>query len=146
MNCCNYLEFKIFMKKKNLFDLLALKESVSANKYIQRLKPLQDEKSKISNILAQLNDLKENKNSNKEISAWELKSSSNIQKKIFDQIAFAENKIEDIKIEISRLEKKFIDHEIRRKRSIDKSIMIERITNLNIQKKLDEELQSLKKT
>lgn len=133
------------MKKKNLFDLLALKESVSANKYIQRLKPLQEEKLKISNILAQLNDLKENKNSNKEISAWELKSSSNIQKKIFDQIAFAENKIEDIKIEISRLEKKFIDHEIRRKRSIDKSKMIERITNLDIQKKVDEELQSLKK-
>ena len=145
MNCCNYLEFRIHMKKKNLFDLLALKESVSANKYIQRLKPLQEEKLKISNILAQLNDLKENKNSNKEISAWELKSSSNIQKKIFDQIAFAENKIEDIKIEISRLEKKFIDHEIRRKRSIDKSIMIERITNLDIQKKVDEELQSLKK-
>ena len=134
------------MKKKNLFDLLALKESVSANKYIQRLKPLQEEKLKISNILAQLNDLKENKNSNKEISAWELKSSSNIQKKIFDQIAFAENKIEDIKIEISRLEKKFIVHEIRRKRSIDKSKMIERITNLDIQKKVDEELQSLKKT
>ena len=145
MNYYNYLELKIYMKKKNLFDLLALKETISANKYIQKIKPLQDEKLKISNILDQLNGLKENKSSIKNLSAWELKSASNIQEKIFNQITFAEKKIESIKIEISRLEKKFIDHEIRKKRSTDKSIMITRITNLDIQKKADEELQSLKK-
>ena len=50
MNYYNYLELKIYMKKKNLFDLLALKETISANKYIQKIKPLQDEKLKISNI------------------------------------------------------------------------------------------------
>ena len=43
------------MKKKNLFDLLALKETVSSNKYIQKLKPLKEEKIKIINILEQLN-------------------------------------------------------------------------------------------
>ena len=145
MNYYNYLELKIYMGKKNLFDLLALKETISANKYVQKIKPLQEEKLKISNILDQLNGLKENKSSIKHLSAWELKSASNIQEKIFNQITFAEKKIESIKIEISRLEKKFIDHEIRKKRSTDKSIMIKRITNLDIQKKADEELQSLKK-
>ena len=35
------------MKKKNLFELLALKETVSSNKYIQKLKPLKEEKIKI---------------------------------------------------------------------------------------------------
>ena len=34
------------MKKKNLFDLLALKEKVSSNKYLQKLKPLQGRKNK----------------------------------------------------------------------------------------------------
>ena len=48
------------MNKKNLFDLLALKEKISSSKYIQKLRPLNDEKLKIMNILEQLNVLKEN--------------------------------------------------------------------------------------
>ena len=69
------------MRKKNLFDLLALKETVTSNKYIQKLKPLKEEKIKIINILEQLNALKENKNLSKDLSGWELKSASNIEKK-----------------------------------------------------------------
>ena len=71
------------MNKKNLFDLLALKEKISSSKYIQKLRPLNDEKLKIMNILEQLNVLKENKNTTISMSAWELKSASNIQEKIF---------------------------------------------------------------
>ena len=71
------------MKKKNLFDLLALRETVTSNKYIQKLKPLKEEKIKIIKILEQLNALKENKNLNKDLSGWELKSASNIEKKNF---------------------------------------------------------------
>ena len=112
------------MKKKNLFDLLAIKETVSSNKYIQKLKPLKEEKIKIINILEQLNALKENKNLNKDLSGWELKSASNIEKKIFDQISLAENRIGNIETEINYLEKKFLDHEIRKKRSLEKSAYI----------------------
>ena len=46
------------MKRKNLFDLLALKEKVSSNKYLQKLKPLHEEKIKVEKILVQLNELK----------------------------------------------------------------------------------------
>ena len=97
------------MNKKNLFDLLALKEKILSSKYIQKLRPLNDEKLKITNILEQLNDLKENKNTSISMSAWELKSASNIQEKIFDQITIAETRIKNIKIEISDLEKKFVE-------------------------------------
>ena len=69
------------MKKKNLFDLLALKEKVNSNKYLQKLTPLKEEKIKVLKILDQLTELKENKNSKKSLSAWELKSFSNIQEK-----------------------------------------------------------------
>ena len=112
------------MNKKNLFDLLTLKEKISSSKYIQKLRPLNDEKLKVIKILEQLNDLKENKDSKMSLSAWELKSASNIQEKIFDQIALAETRIENIEIEIRSLEKKFIEHEIRKKRAFDKSILI----------------------
>ena len=133
------------MKKKNLFDLLALKETVSSNKYIQQLKPLKEEKIKIIRILEQLNALKENKNSNKDLSGWELKSASNIQKKIFDQISLAQSRIDNLNTEIDYLEKKFLDHEIRKKRSIDKSELINKTLVLEKEKKADEELQSLRK-
>jgi hypothetical protein len=133
------------MKKKNLFDLLALKETVSSNKYIQQLKPLKEEKVKIIRILEQLNALKENKNSNNDLSGWELKSASNIQKKIFDQISLAQARIENLNTEIFYLEKKFLDHEIRKKRSLDKSVLINRTSLLEKEKKSDEELQNLRK-
>ena len=133
------------MKKKNLFDLLALKETVSSNKYIQQLKPLKEEKVKIIRILEQLNALKENKNSNNDLSGWELKSASNIQKKIFDQISLAQTRIQDLNTEIIYLEKRFLDHEIRKKRSIDKSVLINKTSLFEKEKKADEELQNLRK-
>ena len=134
------------MNKKNLFDLLALKEKISSSKYIQKLRPLNDEKFKIMNILEQLNDLKENKNTSISMSAWELKSASNIQEKIFDQIAIAETRIKNIKIEISDLEKKFVEHEIRKKRAFDKSLSINKDKKLENDKKLDDELQTYSKS
>ena len=134
------------MNKKNLFDLLALKEKISSSKYIQKLRPLNDEKLKIINILEQLNDLKENKNTSISMSAWELKSASNIQEKIFDQIAIAETRIKNIKIEISDLEKKFVEHEIRKKRAFDKSLSINKEKKLDYDKKLDDELQTYSKS
>ena len=134
------------MNKKNLFDLLALKEKISSSKYIQKLRPLNDEKFKIMNILEQLNDLKENKNTSISMSAWELKSASNIQEKIFDQIAIAETRIKNIKIEISDLEKKFVEHEIRKKRAFDKSLSINKEKKLENDKKLDDELQTYSKS
>ena len=134
------------MNKKNLFDLLALKEKISSSKYIQKLRPLNDEKFKIMNILEQLNDLKENKNTSISMSAWELKSASNIQEKIFDQIAIAETRIKNIKIEISDLEKKFVEHEIRKKRAFDKSLSINKEKKLDYDKKLDDELQTYSKS
>ena len=133
------------MKKKNLFDLLALKETVSSNKYIQKLKPLKEEKIKIIKILEQLNALKENKNLNKDLSGWELKSASNIEKKIFDQISLAETRIRNLETEINYLEKKFLDHEIRKKRSLEKSAFINKTSYLENEKKEDEELQALRK-
>ena len=134
------------MNKKNLFDLLALKEKISSSKYIQKLRPLNDEKFKIMNILEQLNDLKDNKNTSISMSAWELKSASNIQEKIFDQIAIAETRIKNIKIEISDLEKKFVEHEIRKKRAFDKSLSINKEKKLENDKKLDDELQTYSKS
>tara|TARA_X000000950_G_C13696206_1_gene570224 strand:- start:294 stop:698 length:405 start_codon:yes stop_codon:yes gene_type:complete len=133
------------MKKKNLFDLLALRETVSSNKYIQKLKPLKEERLKIMKILDQLNVLKENKNSNKDLSGWQLKSASNIQKKIFDQISLAQTRIKNLNIEIDFLEKKFLDHEIRKKRSLDKSALINKSSLLENEKKADDELQNLRK-
>tara|TARA_A100001011_G_scaffold383295_1_gene454302 strand:+ start:1345 stop:1749 length:405 start_codon:yes stop_codon:yes gene_type:complete len=133
------------MKKKNLFDLLALRETVSSNKYIQKLKPLKEERLKIMKILDQLNVLKENKNSNKDLSGWQLKSASNIQKKIFDQISLAQTRIKNLNIEINFLEKKFLDHEIRKKRSLDKSALINKSSLLENEKKADDELQNLRK-
>ncbi len=134
------------MNKKNLFDLLTLKEKISSSKYIQKIRPLNDEKLKVMKILEQLNDLKENKNSKMSLSAWELKSASNIQEKIFDQIALAETRIENIEIEIRSLEKKFIEHEIRKKRAFDKSILINKVKKLENEKKIDEELQTYRKS
>ena len=134
------------MNKKNLFDLLTLKEKISSSKYIQKLRPLNNEKLKVIKILEQLNDLKENKDSKMSLSAWELKSASNIQEKIFDQIALAETRIENIEIEIRSLEKKFIEHEIRKKRAFDKSILINKVKKLENEKKIDEELQTYRKS
>ena len=133
------------MKRKNLFDLLALKEKVSSNKYLQKLKPLQEEKIKVEKILVQLNELKNDKNSNLSTSAWELKSASNIQEKIFEQISLANLRLKNISHEISKLEKKFIEHQFRKNRSEEKSKQIRRSLSIEIENKLEAELQGINK-
>ena len=133
------------MKKKNLFDLLALKEKVSSNKYLQKLKPLQEEKIKVEKILVQLNELKNDKNSNLSTSAWELKSASNIQEKIFEQISLANLRLKNISHEISKLEKKFIEHQFRKNRSEEKSKQIKRSLSIEIENKLEAEMQGINK-
>ena len=133
------------MKKKNLFDLLALKEKVSSNKYLQKLKPLQEEKIKVEKILVQLNELKNDKNSNLSTSAWELKSASNIQEKIFEQISLANLRLKNISDEIYNLEKKFIEHQFRKNRSEEKSKQIRRSLSIEIENKLEAEMQGINK-
>ena len=133
------------MKKKNLFDLLALKEKVSSNKYLQKLKPLQEEKIKVEKILVQLNELKNDKNSNLSTSAWELKSASNIQEKIFEQISLANSRLKNISHEILKLEKKFIEHQLRKNRSEEKSKQIRRSLSIEIENKLEAEMQGINK-
>ena len=133
------------MKRKNLFDLLALKEKVSSNKYLQKLKPLQEEKIKVEKILVQLNELKNDKNSNLSTSAWELKSASNIQEKIFEQISLAHLRLKNISNEIFKLEKKFIEHQFRKNRSEEKSKQIRRSLSIEIENKLEAEMQGINK-
>ena len=133
------------MKKKNLFDLLALKEKVSSNKYFQKLKPLQEEKIKVEKILVQLNELKNGENSNLSTSAWELKSASNIQEKIFEQISLANLRLKSISHEIFKLEKKFIEHQLRKNRSEEKSKQIRRSLSIEIENKLEAEMQGISK-
>ena len=133
------------MKRKNLFDLLALKEKVSSNKYLQKLKPLQEEKIKVEKILIQLNELKNDKNSNLSTSAWELKSASNIQEKIFEQISLANLRLKNISHEILKLEKKFIEHQLRKNRSEEKSKQIRRSLSIEIENKLEAEMQGINK-
>ena len=133
------------MKRKNLFDLLALKEKVSSNKYLQKLKPLQEEKIKVEKILVQLNELKNDKNSNLSTSAWELKSASNIQEKIFEQISLANLRLKNISDEIYNLEKKFIEHQLRKNRSEEKSKQIRRSLSIEIENKLEAEMQGINK-
>ena len=133
------------MKRKNLFDLLALKEKVSSNKYLQKLKPLQEEKIKVEKILVQLNELKNDKNSNLSTSAWELKSASNIQEKIFEQISLANLRLKNISHEILKLEKKFIEHQLRKNRSEEKSKQIRKSLSIEIENKLEAEMQGINK-
>ena len=133
------------MKRKNLFDLLALKEKISSNKYLQKLKPLQEEKIKVEKILVQLNELKNDKNSNLSTSAWELKSASNIQEKIFEQISLANLRLKNISHEILKLEKKFIEHQLRKNRSEEKSKQIRRSLSIEIENKLEAEMQGINK-
>ena len=133
------------MKRKNLFDLLALKEKVSSNKYLQKLKPLQEEKIKVEKILVQLNELKNDKNSNLSTSAWELKSASNIQEKIFEQISLANLRLKNISHAILKLEKKFIEHQLRKNRSEEKSKQIRRSLSIEIENKLEAEMQGINK-
>ena len=131
------------MKKKNLFDLLALKEKVTSNKFLQRMQPLKEEKIKVEKILVQLNELKNDGITNLSTSAWELKSASNIQEKIFNQISLAKLRLEKISSEIFQLEKKFIEHEIRKSRSEEKSKQIKKFLSKEIENKAEAEIQGI---
>ena len=133
------------MQRKNLFDLLALKEKVASNKFLQRIKPLKEEKIKIEKILVQLNELKNEEITYFSTSAWELKSASNIQEKIFDQISLANLRLEKISSEIFQLERKFIEHEIRKNRSEEKSKQIKRSLSIEIENKQEAEIQGINK-
>ena len=133
------------MQKKNLFDLLALKEKVASNKFLQRIQPLKEEKIKIEKILVQLNELKNDGITNLSTSAWELKSTSNIQEKIFDQISLAKLRLEKISSEIFQLERKFIEHEIRKSRSEEKSKQIKKSLSIENENKADAEIQGINK-
>ena len=133
------------MQRKNLFDLLALKEKVASNKFLQRIQPLKEEKIKIEKILVQLNELKNDGITNLSTSAWELKSTSNIQEKIFDQISLAKLRLEKISSEIFQLERKFIEHEIRKSRSEEKSKQIKKSLSIENENKADAEIQGINK-
>ena len=133
------------MQRKNIFDLLALKEKVASNKFLQRMQPLKEEKIKVEKILVQLKELKNDGITNLSTSAWELKSASNIQEKIFNQISLAKLRLEKINSEIFQLERKFIEHEIRKSRSEEKSKQIKKFLSKEIENKAEAEIQGINK-
>jgi hypothetical protein len=133
------------MQRKNIFDLLALKEKVASNKFLQRMQPLKEEKIKVEKILVQLKELKNDGITNLSTSAWELKSASNIQEKIFNQISLAKLRLEKINSEIFQLERKFIEHEIRKSRSEEKSKQIKKSLSIEKENKADAEIQGINK-
>ncbi len=133
------------MQRKNIFDLLALKEKVASNKFLQRMQPLKEEKIKVEKILVQLKELKNDGITNLSTSAWELKSASNIQEKIFNQISLAKLRLEKINSEIFQLERKFIEHEIRKSRSEEKSKQIKKSLSIENENKADAEIQGINK-
>ena len=92
-----------------------------------------------------MNELKNDKISNLSTSAWELKSASNIQEKIFEQISLANLRLKNISHEISKLEKKFIEHQFRKNRSEEKSKQIRRSLSIEIENKLEAEMQGINK-
>ena len=92
-----------------------------------------------------MNELKNDKNSNLSTSAWELKSASNIQEKIFEQISLANLRLKNISHEILKLEKKFIEHQLRKNRSEEKSKQIRRSLSIEIENKLEAEMQDINK-
>ena len=134
------------MKKRNVFDLLALKEKINSNKYFQKIKSLSDEVDKVSKILKQLNELNETKNKESSMNAWELKSFASIQKKVHEQTSLAKNRLSSLQRDIKILEKSLSTHEIRRKRSIEKS----NINRLNFiedrENKIESDLPAIKRT
>ena len=134
------------MKKRNVFDLLALKEKINANNYTQKIKSLYDEVEKVSKILKQLNELNETRNKQSSMNAWELKSYASIQKKVHEQTALAKNRLSSLHKDIKILEKSLSTHEIRRKRSLEKS-NINRLNHLkDRENKIESELPAINRT
>ena len=108
------------MKKRNIFDLIALKERIKSNSYNQEITKLIKEEKKLDKIITQLNELKANQNSG-EISAWDFKASSNIQNKVQEQLGIASSRLKELHISVKRMKKSLSKHELRRKKSIQKS-------------------------
>ena len=127
------------MKKRNVFELFELKEKIKSKTYSQKLHLLSSEHEKVSEILLQLENLSENKHAT-QIDAWELKSISNIQEKINQQKEIAKYKISRIEKEKKSLTKIIAKHEIKRKRSIEKSEHLKSIENLEKEKKLETDI------
>ena len=92
-----------------------------------------------------MNELKNDWITNLSTSAWELKSASNIQEKIFNQISLAKLRLEKINSEIFQLERKFIEHEIRKSRSEEKSKQIKKFLSIENENKADAEIQGINK-
>ena len=109
------------------------------------MQPLKEEKTKVEKILVQLKELKNDGITNLSTSAWELKSASNIQEKIFNQISLAKLRLEKINSEIFQLERKFIEHEIRKSRSEEKSKQIKKSLSIENENKADAEIQGINK-
>ncbi|OUV07451.1 MAG: hypothetical protein CBC47_09055 [Alphaproteobacteria bacterium TMED87] len=127
------------MKKRNVFELFELKEKIKSKTYSQKLHLLSSEHEKVSEILLQLENLSENKHET-QIDAWKLKSISNIQEKINQQKEIAKYKISRIEKEKKSLTKIIAKHEIKRKRSIEKSEHLKSIENLEKEKKLETDI------
>ena len=134
------------IKRRNIFDLLALKESMKTNEYSQKIKNLLNETSKISKIITQLNKLCEEQIAPNFKSAGELKAASNIQTKVYEQLALANAKLFSLNNDIKNLEKNLSIHELRRKKSSEKSSKIKRTKLQQIETKIESELPIIKKT
>ena len=127
------------MKKRNVFELLELKEKIKSKTYSQKLSILSSEYEKVSAILLQLESLSENQNET-QIDAWKLKSHSNIQEKINQQKQIAKYKILNLEKEKKNLLKIITKHEIKRKRSKEKSEHLKSIETLEKEKKIETDI------
>ncbi len=132
------------MKKRNIFDLIALKERIKSNSYNQEITKLIKEEKKLDKIITQLNELKANQNSG-EISAWDFKASSNIQNKVQEQLGIANSRLKELHISVKRMKKSLSTHELRRKKSIQKSKEKKLTSILQKENKLEEEFSQRKR-
>ena len=132
------------MKKRNVFDLIALKERIKSNSFSQEISKLIKEENKIVKIISQLNELKSNQHCG-EISAWDFKASSNIQNKVQEQLDVANSRLKELKINIKRMTKSLSTHELRRKKSIQKSKQKFLTSILQKENKLEDELSQRKR-
>ena len=119
---------------------------MKTNEYSQKIKNLLNETSKISKIITQLNKLCEEQIAPNFKSAGELKAASNIQTKVYEQLALANAKLFSLNNDIKNLEKNLSIHELRRKKSSEKSSKIKRTKLQQIETKIESELPIIKKT
>ena len=103
-------------------------------------------KERFSKRVFIVDELNETKNKESSMNAWELKSFASIQKKVHEQTSLAKNRLSSLQRDIKILEKSLSTHEIRRKRSIEKS----NINRLNFiedrENKIESDLPAIKRT